>query len=541
MNYRISHKIYFFLISFWLLISFAGPVAAQGQESLKFSITPPLFKISMNPGQTWPGTVKLVNNNSYAVTMYAEVLDFKSGATGGVEFIKDSGGGKREGALSSWVEINREPIVIESGQSQEIPFNIKLPADAGPGGHYAAILIGSKPPEATAEGSAIKISSMLASLLLVRVSGEVVERGEIREFSVEKSLSGDLSAKFKVKFANTGNTHLLPQGELRLTNLWGETRAVFPINQKSNFGNVLPNSEKVWDYSWHGSSTLMDAGRLRADLVIGFGEEVPQTDTRTVYFWTFNLKPTAIVFGSIIFIILLIVLLIRGYIRRSLRQVRAQAENLTPNVQAPPIASERAALAAVPGRDQAVEELAPRRPLKRIAIIISVLIIAVLLALDFYYFGGTKQPVAPESVKPTVDTVPAAQESGSASSTDGSTVKTADVISVPAVATSSTSTPAVPAVATTTTEKISKVKILNGGGAPGTAAKAAELIKATGAEVTALGNAANFDYQATEIRYRAGAEAMAEAIKRSLGGTATLIEDSQITEDLLVILGKDYK
>lgn len=561
-----SEKIIILLLIFFCSFILGRPVLAQDAGALKLSITPPLFKINMDPGETWSSTIKLVNNNTFPVTVYAEVLDFKSGAAGGVEFIKDSAGGVNKGSLSGWVEINREPVIIEPLQSVELPFFIKLPADASPGGHYAAILAGSKPPEGKAEGSEIKISSLLASLLLVRVSGAVVEQGEIREFSVDKNWSGDLSTKLKVVFMNTGNTHLQPAGEIKITNMWGEQRAVIKIDKKSSFGNVLPNSAKEWEFEWLGESAIMDAGRLRAEAVLGYGEEATQTDARALYFWAFALKPTAIVLGIIIFLLLIIVLLIRRYINKSMRQVRAQAQALLQKEKAligaagavrPPIQGTGGGTVSMNSeweQNESEQEQLSWSLFKRITVFLLIIITAALIALAFYYFGGFNEQPAAESVAPIStsgeqDTAnePATAESQSASSTatttDSGAVTVIDTAPVEPGATSSTSSPAAvePVAATTTESNIIKASILNGGGVRGAAAKAAELIKSNSVEITSLGNADNFDYLATEIRFKPAAKTQAESIKQLLGGTATLIEDEKITDDAVVILGKDFK
>lgn len=559
-----SFKNIILLLLFFGSVIFGRPVLAQDAGALKLSITPPLFKINMDPGETWSSVVKLVNNNTYPVTIYAEVLDFKSGSAGGVEFIKDSAGGVNKSALSGWVEINREPVTIAPQASAELPFFIKLPLTAGPGGHYAAILAGSKPPEGKPEGSAIKISSMLASLLLVRVSGNVVEQGEIREFSVDKNWSWNMNEKLKVVFANTGNTHLQPAGEIKITNMWGETRAIFKIDKKTSFGNVLPDSVKQWEFDWQGASSIMDAGRLRAELVIGFGEEATQTDARVIYFWAIAWKPTVIILGVIILLLLIIIFLIRRYINKSLRQVREQAQAL--------LQKEKSLAAAGTGRPASliagggVIDLSggsePNEPVpeqlswslfKRIVIFLLIIIIASLIAFAFYNFGGFKQAATPLADQSDTETVkePTVIESQTASTTATSTTSGAvtitDTAPVEPVATSSTSSPAVisePAAtttATTTEKKIIKVSIQNGGGVRGAAAKAAELIKSSGAEITSLGNADNFDYQLTELRYKPAAKVQAGAINLLLGGKATLIEDVKITEDVVVILGKDFK
>ena len=164
-------------------------VNAQDMGDLTLSITPPLIKNNVSPGQVWRSAIKVVNNNAVAVEVYTEVVDFRSNNENGkVEFIRDQGQLDlyKNHLLSQWVDIDSGPYSITPGQSADIPFTVVVPETADPGGHYAAILVGTKPPVETGGGSSIKVSSQLASLILLRINGEEKEEGKIREFSTSE-------------------------------------------------------------------------------------------------------------------------------------------------------------------------------------------------------------------------------------------------------------------------------------------------------------------------------------------------------------------
>ncbi|MEI8361026.1 MAG: hypothetical protein WCG01_02775 [bacterium] len=316
----------FVLVGCFMTGAFAEAQSAQG---LALSISPPLYKVNLNPGEAWGSVVKVINNNPYEMMVYAQVLDFKSGEQGGVEFIKnnlsDQATSTDKFALSQWVNITSEPVRIPAFGSQDVQFTIATPANASPGGHYAAIMVGTEPPDNTGGGSNIKVSSKLASLILARVSGDVIEKGDIKEFSVGKSVSADLKADFNVIFENSGNTHLQPKGEISITNIFGQKRATIMVNNQADYGNVLPNSVKRWQFNWQGDSSLFDAGLMKADLLMTYGGDTKESLVRTIYFWTFSMKPTLIVLGVIIIPLLLIIFIIRLYIRRSINNLREQA------------------------------------------------------------------------------------------------------------------------------------------------------------------------------------------------------------------------
>ena len=113
----------------------------------------------------------------------------------------------------------------------------------------------------------MKISSFVSSLLFVNIKGDVVESGRIREFSTSQSLYQTPNVDFSVRFENTGNTHVHPQGEVTIYNMWGKERGQVMINnQDDDFGNVLPQSIRRFQFSWSGEQSLFDMARIALSL-----------------------------------------------------------------------------------------------------------------------------------------------------------------------------------------------------------------------------------------------------------------------------------
>jgi hypothetical protein len=87
-----------------------------------------------------------------------------------------------------------------------------------------------------------------------------------------------------------------------------------------------------------------------------------------------------------------------------------------------------------------------------------------------------------------------------------------------------------------------KVRTLNGTGTPGAAGDAATDLGAAGFGPGGLGDADNFGYARTEIRYGPGAQPKAALLARYLGGVGKLVADSTIRgTDLVLVIGADWK
>lgn len=274
--------------------------------------------MSAVPGQTWSSSVRVINNNRHSLTVYASVVNFApQGETGQGKFIPIFEDFTEGTTLAEWFEITSEPIVIPPEDSMGVPFTVRVPADASPGGHFAAIMIGTRPPDPD-ESFQIKTSQVVTSLFFARVAGDVIEDGSIREFSVVDSFVDRPKVDFAVRFQNDGNVHLQPQGEILITNMWGKERGVIPINHQTHFGNVLPDSIRKFEFTWRGEQSLTDIGRYTAVLTLGYGQDGKKFVSSKAYFWVVPVKAVLAVVGSIFAFVFLLVLLVRMYVRRML-------------------------------------------------------------------------------------------------------------------------------------------------------------------------------------------------------------------------------
>jgi hypothetical protein len=316
-----------FLILF-LSLSLKVSLAEAKDDSLALTVTPPLMKMNMEPGESLATALKVVNNNSQPKTIYIKVVDFRGKGSGEVEFLKDLpeqvSEEDKKVYLSQWVTLNQKEVEIEPFRPAIIPFTIDIPKDAQPGGHYAAILVGTNPPSKTDKGAEIKVSSYISSLLLVRISGAVVEKGMIREFTFSNRFYQGGEGSFRVRFQNTGNVHLQPIGGIKVYDMFGKEKGSISVNNQKDFGNVLPNNERTWDNLKWSSDNFFLINRYRAELSLSYGEDLKQTDYQTFFFWGINLKWLIIMGFGLLVLFVLIIVFIKFYISQSVKNLKKQ-------------------------------------------------------------------------------------------------------------------------------------------------------------------------------------------------------------------------
>jgi len=85
------------------------------------------------------------------------------------------------------------------------------------------------------------------------------------------------------------------------------------------------------------------------------------------------------------------------------------------------------------------------------------------------------------------------------------------------------------------------VRVLNGTGVPGQAARAAEGLQTHGFKVSSTGNAGNFDYAESVLQYGVGASGVANRLAAQVGGGATLQESPSLSShELVLITGQSF-
>ena len=564
---------------FGAFLLFPSAAAAQPGGNLTLSITPPLIKNNVNPGQVWQSAIKVVNNTAAETDIYVQVKDFTSGEeTGTVRFLESDDAAGAGHLLSGWLTVEEGPYPIEAFGSREIPVRVEVPDDAGPGGHYAAILAGTKPPAGAIEGSGIKISSLLASLLLLTIKGDINEQGQIREFSTDKSVYSEPNVTFKVRFENTGNVHIQPQGEIRITNLFGEEKARLTINHATEFGNVLPGTIRRWHFAWQEKKSLFDMGRYRAELYLSYGSEARETVNQTIYFWIIYYKFLAGAFAGLAVFAFIFVWWLRRYIRRAIARTKEQ-NGLKPPPFETKIGQNRVVLA--PAQPEAVAvrktitDIREKRPasqaakengnFRRYFMLSGLVLLAITATAGYFYFqpGETapaenaERAAAPETENsrdfigdepiiimeedelepPGVD--PEAEIADGPEAADEEPAAAADS-AADAIGPDDDEPAAEDEIAGETPAPLS-VTVRNGSGISGAAREAAGLIEGAGYVVGATGNADNFNYVNTVIRYRPQREREAVEISRLFPAPVELAADATQSEEVIVIIGRNFK
>lgn len=516
-------RFFAFILLNIIILGISSSVVFAQEGKLALTITPPLIKINLSPGDIWSSSIKLVNNNPNDLQVYVQILDFKRGKEGGIEFIQEKDAEEGQGfLLSQWIETNSDPVSIPSHQGKEVPFTIRVPEGAEPGEHYVAILAGTKPIGTEVKGSGIRVSQLVSSLILANIQGKIIEKAKIKEFTTDKTLYQKPEVKFTVQIENTGSVRIQPRGEIRIYNLFGKERGVIPINQETDLGSISPHSTQKWTFIWQGEKSPFGAGRYKAELVMEYGNETKQTLSSTVHFWILPILPTLGIVGGIFLFFALAILMIRAYVRKSITLA-------LPPIEPKPVIFPGAIIQAVANFSRAAivdlrEIVSPKKAAPPPSLIkkwwkpcLIILLFVWGMTMTFFYFkdllGSGKTFEVIKQVEEEEIIVPLEQKE----------IEQAPEEEIQAI-----------------NKAGFTIKILNGCGAPGMAAKTADRLENEGFRVTASGNADSFNYGKTLIIYKIGKEKEAEFLNQFFNEKALLFEVESQAEDVIITIGKDF-
>lgn len=274
--------------------------------------------MTANPGQTFKSTLRIINTNPYELRVFIDRNDFlPKGEEGVPEFIPPNETDAVQSTFAEWVTSERE-LIIAPEQTIELPFQITVPQDAAPGGHFAALMVSTRPPDDPSKVSKVKTAQTISALLFMRVTGDITESSAVRSFRTSNYFLSKPEATFELRIENKGNVHVQPQGEIKIFNMWGKERGTIPVNQYTLFGNVLPNSVRKFSFTWSSEWSITDIGRYTAMATLAYGVDTRQTMYADTAFWIIPWKFLLTIIVVVGGFIALMTWAIKTYVRRML-------------------------------------------------------------------------------------------------------------------------------------------------------------------------------------------------------------------------------
>lgn len=319
MRIHFFHKVIILeLLVFLVIFCCFRPAKAETLPGSGLMISPPIFDLNLKPGETYNNKIKISNTSEKLSEVYPQAMNFRAkGENGEPDFYPAEEEAKNY-SLANWFLFSTRKLAFEPNQYLEWNFQINVPQDAEPGGHYGVIFYATEPPQLQKDTTQVALQTMLGSLFLVKIAGAINENAVLKEFSAPRFLFKP-PVDFNVRIENKGNVHIKPQGEISIKNWRGKLITDVGVNEKKN--NILPDSIRRFDQKWDAASKpfwKIPIGRFQANLRLVYGETEKTLDG-TVYFWVIPWWFIILVAIVLIFLIILIWRKIKKRKRRKLQ------------------------------------------------------------------------------------------------------------------------------------------------------------------------------------------------------------------------------
>lgn len=278
-----------------VLAIFAGISLAQTQtNTIALSVSPQVFEVSADPGDIVTESFKIVNGTDVDLSLTATPKNFTAeGEDGGVNLTEE----ETSFSLASWINVSPVSVVVPARGSQIFDFAISLPADAEPGSHLGSIIVQTESLDL--DGSGAAVAQEIGPLILVSVSGDIVQSAEIASFTTDSFWEKGPIA-LETRLTNTGNVHFKPSGKIEIKNMFGSVVATLNLEEK----NVLPTSTRRLVSEWNPGFTV---GRYTADLTVVYGDDSTILTSST----SFTVFPYKTILPIALLVLLAIYLLVR--------------------------------------------------------------------------------------------------------------------------------------------------------------------------------------------------------------------------------------
>ncbi len=310
--FSLSLKASFIFLLLLTGIVFTADIANAQQAGV--SITPALIEETLDPGVVKDYSVEIKNLNATDQTFYLYTRNIERTGPGGVPIFAKDNSVRTGYELSDWITLPFDQVDIPGTESVRVDFKMTVPDNASPGGHFGGVFISVEPPEIESSGAAV--GYQVANIINIRISGEVIEEANIRQFSTSRFLYGSQNVEFSVRVENVGNVLVRPMGPLEVYNMLGKKVDTIMVNE--SLAGVFPGAtESFDDIIWEGDS--IGFGRYEAVLGLVYGEQgARKSITSTVSFWILPMSIIGPALAVLAVILLITFIFVRVYIKRSL-------------------------------------------------------------------------------------------------------------------------------------------------------------------------------------------------------------------------------
>lgn len=222
------------------MIAFPVSAASETEPIESITLSPVSTRFQINAGAVREDELTIVNDGvtDYNLIVYARPFSVAN-ETYDPDFVQATANAD----AYQWVQFSQVNWHVKAGETVKIPYTVRVPAAAAPGGHYGVIFVETQPVQTTGGTSVIR-KKRVGSLMYITVNGTYMTGGQSLGSNIPPvQFRAPLSASMTIE--NTGNADFETQTTYRISDLFGNVKYE---NQKQYI--LLPASIRKLNLEW---------------------------------------------------------------------------------------------------------------------------------------------------------------------------------------------------------------------------------------------------------------------------------------------------
>lgn len=221
------------------------PTKSWAVGGLNLTTSPLPISLIADASSTVSAQLKVKNGGNESEVIKIGLMKFGAYGADGKPKILDREKGDE---YFDWVTFSPESFSLAPNEWKTVTMTINIPANAA-FGYYYAVTFSRKETVSESASKTTNIAGAVATLVLLEVrSANAVRKLELDDFFVDKKVYEFLPVNFMVKLKNSGNVHVLPSGNIFISQGSQKNLAILSFNE--TVGNILPDSFRNYLTKW---------------------------------------------------------------------------------------------------------------------------------------------------------------------------------------------------------------------------------------------------------------------------------------------------
>lgn len=317
---RSSLRILFVAAVFALLLTITLSLKVSAEAANTLKVSPVRSDVVVQPGNSTTVQTTVSNLTDRPITLRPILNDFIAGDERGTPaLILDADQFAPTHSLKRFMEPIPD-VTIPAGEAKTVSVVINVPQGAQAGGYFGAVRFAPATPD---DGGQVNLSASAASLVLLTVPGDTVEKLELTSFEVQQNgnrgtiFHGSENLQAAFRFESKGNVQIGPFGKISVKR--GD-KVVYEtdFNNKDPRDMILPDSARRWEVPL---KDIGDFGHYTVSATLTYGQKNQSIEV-SESFWVL---PWSVIIAVAVGLLVLIGLIVgiwlftRSYKRRIIR------------------------------------------------------------------------------------------------------------------------------------------------------------------------------------------------------------------------------